>query len=272
MNATTATPTDDATPTPPRTRSSARMWPREHGAWAQLGFPLACGLIVGGVAPPNLLWTLAAILAFLGHEPLLILLGQRGTRARRELGGRARRRLLAFALLALPALAAALILAAPPARFAMAVSLALCAALGRFIWTRQEKTAAGELLAVLAFASAAAPLVLAASTTARALTLTLGWAAIFAIGTLGARGVIHSRKTGRRAMLPALLAVVVVWSATCALLLGGAALSPLTAAALVPTTVLALALAARPPHPRHLRKVGFALLSASIVAAVLLVL
>src|SRR4051812_49522750 len=65
------------------------MLPREHGAYGQLLFPLVTALAVG--RPRVVAWLLAAsaVGAFLAHEPLLVLLGQRGARAARAQRGQA---------------------------------------------------------------------------------------------------------------------------------------------------------------------------------------
>src|SRR5512140_1483244 len=58
--------------------------PREHGAYGQLGFPLLAALGCGRPGVAALCLVLAFVAAFIAHEPVLILLGDRGTRARRE--------------------------------------------------------------------------------------------------------------------------------------------------------------------------------------------
>src|SRR5437762_3573628 len=100
---------------PARPRSLA---PKEHGAYGQLGLPLVTGLAMGrpGVAAAAL--AVAAAAAFVAHEPLLILAGQRGTRARREEGPRAARRLAVLGAAAAISGGAGLALAPSPARLA----------------------------------------------------------------------------------------------------------------------------------------------------------
>ena len=47
------------------------MFPKEHGAYGQLLFPLATSLVVAGVTAPALLTAAsAAYAAFMAHEPL----------------------------------------------------------------------------------------------------------------------------------------------------------------------------------------------------------
>jgi hypothetical protein len=84
------------------------MLPREHGAYGQLLFPLATALAIGRPGWPAVALALAAIAVFLAHEPLLVLVGQRGLRAARERGSEARRWLAAFAGAAVVCGAAAL--------------------------------------------------------------------------------------------------------------------------------------------------------------------
>ncbi|WP_242347070.1 YwiC-like family protein, partial [Anaeromyxobacter terrae] len=90
--------TSTATVQRPPARPAAQprsMLPHEHGAWGQLAMPLLTALAIGrpGLAPSAL--TAAVVLAFVAHEPLLVLLGQRGRRVAEEEGPRARRWLAA---------------------------------------------------------------------------------------------------------------------------------------------------------------------------------
>src|SRR5262245_1035268 len=67
--------------------SRSGMWlPKEHGAYGQVAFPLATAFSIAGPSTAGLLLSVAAIAGFLAHEPAVIALGLRGSRARRELG------------------------------------------------------------------------------------------------------------------------------------------------------------------------------------------
>src|SRR2546427_12895718 len=55
--------------------------------------PLVVALVIGGAAAGALALAAAAAAAFLAHEPLLVLLGQRGGRASRDQNADARRSL-----------------------------------------------------------------------------------------------------------------------------------------------------------------------------------
>ncbi|HET8901656.1 MAG TPA: YwiC-like family protein, partial [Holophagaceae bacterium] len=59
--------------------------PKEHGAWAQLAIASGAVILVARAHPPGFwAWLAALWAAFIAHEPLLLLLGQRGAKARKE--------------------------------------------------------------------------------------------------------------------------------------------------------------------------------------------
>src|SRR5688572_9798586 len=72
------------------------MLPREHGAYGQLLFPLTTALAIGRPGRAAFAWAAASALAFLAHEPLVVLAGLRGSRASRDDRQRARRWLAAY--------------------------------------------------------------------------------------------------------------------------------------------------------------------------------
>src|SRR3990170_3079883 len=77
------------------------LLPREHGAYAGIAFPLITALSLGAPTAVQLLWIAGCVAVFLAHEPLLIILGERGRRSHTALGARARKTaygLAAFAL------------------------------------------------------------------------------------------------------------------------------------------------------------------------------
>src|SRR5262245_5043376 len=84
-----------------RPRRSYSFWPREHGAYVQLLGPLLSALVFGPVTPLALVLAGVACAAFLAHEPLLLLLGQRGPKLYREHACAARWRLALLSALVL---------------------------------------------------------------------------------------------------------------------------------------------------------------------------
>ena len=91
--------------------------PREHGAYAELGFPLLSGLLLGSPGAAAGLFVAAAILLFLANEPLVVLLGVRGKRAQQDHAAAARHGLALLGGLGIAAGIGALWLAPPQARW-----------------------------------------------------------------------------------------------------------------------------------------------------------
>lgn len=255
---------------PPRTPS---LLPREHGAWGQLALPLAAGLALGRPGAAALLLSLAIVLAFLAHEPLLVVAGQRGRRTRDALGARAARRLALLGAGAAAAGGAGLALA-PAARLALAPAALLGAVVLALALARHEKTTAGEILVAGALAACAAPVALAAGAPARwAWSAAFTWAVAFAAATLPVRAILlRARTKGEVDRRPAAAAGV---AALVALAVAGAArgLVPWAAAlATLPVTLAALALTAAPVRPQRLTAVGWSIVAASVAGLLVLVL
>jgi len=81
---------------------------------------------------------------------------------------------------------------------------------------------------------------------------------------------IGARRRGRSSMLIKLLPAAVAAAIAGALL--GAVLAPLDLLALAPLLTSAIWIAARPPDPRHLRRVGWVIVGATLLTAGVLVL
>jgi hypothetical protein len=253
------------------------MWPREHGAYGQLLFPLGTALAISGLTPSALLVTIAAVAAFIAHEPLLVLTGGRGARLQREHHRRATRWLGATTGLAIAAGSAAVASAPAETRLMFLWPLLLATALLVFLVYKREKTAAGETVAALALSSVAIPI--CASSTAAATSgfiVAVLFAGLFMGGTLAVRVVILTVRGGgdppgvRRtrvqlATVVVIMTTAVVWAPTFDLKVATAAF------AVLPGFILAIALAAHPPAATQLRTVGWTLIGTSAWAAAVLV-
>jgi hypothetical protein len=249
-----------------RTRSLA---PKEHGAYGQLGLPLCAALAMGTPRVAALAIAAGAVLAFAAHEPLLVLAGTRGARARREDGARALRRFATLGIAAVTAGGAGIVFAPTAARVAALVPLGLAALLAPFVFAEKEKTLPDEIVAGAALAAASLPVAIASGVSiAAAWSAWIAWAIAFAASTIAVRAVVaHARAHVawfRRAAGPLALAV-----ATFALARGGV-VTPLAAAGAAPMLVAAIALAVAPPPPTALRRVGWALVAASAILCVVL--
>ena len=138
-------------------------FPKEHGAWAQLAIASGAVMLVARAHPPGFwAWLAALWAAFIAHESLLLLLGQRGAKALAEHRVRAWAWLLALAGLALFLGWSGMRGAAPAARWALLVPLGFAGLLLPGTLRDEEKSLAGEALASLALGGAVWPLSLRA--------------------------------------------------------------------------------------------------------------
>ncbi len=214
----------------------------------------------------------AVVLAFLAHEPAVVLLGHRGRRARDEDGLRARRWLLVTGGLASLCGGAGLALAPPLARVALAVPALLGVAIVALVLVRREKTVAGETAVAAALASSGAAVALAAGAEpSRAVAAAAAWTLGFAAATLGVQVILvrvrskGARDPGRRhAALAALLVAAAAG-------LSAAGLPAALAWATLPTAALSIAVCLARFSPRRLRELGWALVGSSTLSLVILV-
>jgi hypothetical protein len=259
----------DAPRRPGASATTRSLAPREHGAYGQLGMPLVAALAMGRPGVGAVALAFAGVAVFLGHEPVLVAIGQRGARARREEGARARRRILALGAAAAVVGCVGVALAPAPARVALLVPVALGGVLAGFIARKAEKTTTGELLAAAALSSAAIPVALSCGVSASAAWgAWAAWCASFGASTFAVRTVIaHARSP---VSPPGRLVAPVAVGATLALavFLGGLPLFAALAAA--PMIAVALGLAAAPPPPRLLKKVGWMLVASSVLLSAVL--
>jgi hypothetical protein len=240
-----------------------------------LAFPILTALGLVGLAPSAVLIAVASTAAFLAHEPLLVLMGRRGPRARREDGLIATRWLVACSGVALLAGLWSILLTPPSAQWAFLVPAVPLAALVWALFAHREKTAMGESSVALTFASLACPMCLSAGApVAIGFAVALAFGGLFLASTLAVRVVILSVRgggdpvavgTARRLCFTAIAAWCVVLVAA-----GGRLLPWATLVAIVPGVVVATVVAAYPPSASHLRKLGWTIVATSATAAAIL--
>jgi len=252
------------------------MLPKEHGAYGQVAFPLITSLIVVGPARAPVLTSIAVVALFLAHEPMLLLLGHRGARARSSDSHRAWWWLTgslivgtACAILAIDATPASLrwTFLVP---FVPALWLAYAAIHGR------EKTSVGETAAALAFAGSALPICAGAGSPAIGAAIALAFSLLFVLATLAVRVIIARVRGGGDPKMVAATRVTAFALAGCGALAALVAASDgmvtwATVLAILPGVLFVSALAAFPPPAVRLKKVGWTLVAVSAVTMVLLI-
>jgi hypothetical protein len=246
--------------------------PREHGAYGQLGVPLVASLALGtpNVAAVGL--AIGAVATFFAHEPLLILLGQRGTKARTQDGPRAAMRLLVLGAIAAVGGGVGLLLAPTIARLAVVPPVLLGCVVVWFVWRKEEKTTLGEVIAAATLSGVGFPVAIALGIDViRAALVWFVWTVAFAVATFCVRGVIARAKNAGR--LPIVSAYVTTLLAIVSSV--GLALThqlPIAVPiALVPFEILGLSVLIAPVHTKHLRRVGWGLVAASLLTGAFVV-
>ena len=256
-----------------------KMVPREHGAYAELLFPIVT-VFLGG-APTTSTWLLAigAIACFLANEPLLVLVGQRGTRIKREESDRAKRALMMFLLVGLGAGIAGLLLATTAVQVAVGVPLILGAGLIMLAIQGLERSMVGEALAASTLSSIAIPLGFSAGL---GFTPTLAVALIWLLTSLLGTAVVRLTVARTKAKTDAELSQVRFkrWLLTLACLtviavgVGapyGARVGLWVLAAAVPVAVVVLVVTILQPTARRLRLMGWSLVAANICSLIAVV-
>ena len=284
------------------------LLPREHGAYAELAFPLVTGLALGGrPSLPALALGGAAVAFFLANEPAAVLLGARGKRLRDQLGDRARSRGIVLFGAGILLGAAGVLGAGASVWPVVLLPLVAGALLVPMVLAGRHKSVPGELLVVTAFTSLLLPLATASGADpGRAIAASGVWWMSFALGTLEVHAIkARNKNSGRndwtRWGSPLASGVAVLLAVALALGLfgppaGGASpasgLSPAmeiagggwswakgaspflaaSAAALLPPALAILTLAVVRVHPKRLKRVGWTLVGANSIALVILLM
>lgn len=243
--------------------STRSLWPREHGAYAQLGFPLATALALGTPTVSSIAIALAACLAFLANEPLLVVLGHRGARMQASHGERARRRLRRLAASAACIGTVGLEIAPFEAAIVAAVVAIPVLALIGLAWKRAMHSLGGEIVAAVALPGAATPVAIAAGADWRlAAMIWTAWSFGYACTVVGVHRVF-ARNRRATSWIDFALAGVLVAATSSFLLLARAHPSVVVA---VPLSVVGVTLVVKPPRAARIRAVGVAIVIASLLS------
>jgi hypothetical protein len=248
------------------------LLPREHGAYGQLLFPLLTALLIGRPAAGAYLLATSAVAAFLAHESLLVVLGQRGSRAAREQGADARRSLGLLGGFCAVTGGVSLVVISHDALIFLILPVAFGALVFAVVFMHLERSTGGEVLVAIALSSMSVPVAVAGEVPrVAAFTVFVVFSAVFVTATVSVRALIGrvAKSGGPPPALAGIFALAVIG------LLGFIAVSgrlaPVAPYAALPVCAVALGLTARPPSPRHLRAIGWTLVGATALTAVMLV-
>lgn len=263
----------------PSPKSHRTLIPREHGAYAELLFPMVSVLLGGAPTAATWLLALAAMTCFLANEPVLVLVGSRGSRVKRENQKRARQALLIRGIIAVTTGALGLWMALASARIAVALPLLLGTGVAWMAIRGRERSRIGETLAAAALASIALPLGLTAGlSAAAAAAVTALWLLIALLATASVQLIVYQTRAkteearGRARLIRALLLAASLG------VLVGAALAPSAmggprwiVASVTPIALLVTILAIVKPTARRLRAVGWAFVAANLFCLIAVV-
>jgi YwiC-like protein len=232
------------------------LWPREHGAYFQLAIPLVAALAARVPVAAAVALATAAWLAFLAHEPLLVVLGHRGARLRMAAGSRARVYVATLGGAAVATGALALALARPAALQVAALALVPAAMVIVLAWRRREHTLIGELIAAVALTEAAAPVAVASGAAPiAAIAAWFGWALGFGTSVIAVHRVMARHKRAATSIDRALAIGLAVVTVMCLALAARSA----TARIAAPLVAISVLLVIAPPSATRLRAVGVAI-------------
>lgn len=262
-------PTTETTGADRKPTGQTRLLPKEHGAYAILGVPLVTALIIAGLTPVTSLLTIATVAVFLAHEPLLILSGGRGVRAR-DAAPHAKRILVARLVIAIICGGLAFWLANPVAQGAMMVCGVFAVAEFAVSSAGHSRTLAAQILALAGLAMPSAVILTAGGIDATSATLfLLIWFAGRIATTVSVRLVIAQHKTSTSWKTLATCDGLLL--AAGGVLVGGIAMGDRQWLASIPLLMTAVALRIRPPHPKYLKQIGWSLLAVNVVSGIAMV-
>ena len=256
-----------------------RMIPREHGAYAELLFPIVTVFLGGSPTMASWLLAVGAIAAFLANEPLLVLVGQRGTRLQRSEGDRAKRALLIFSMFALLAGVSGIVMAPRPAQLAVVLPALLGGTLILLAVQGLERSVFGETLAAAALSATAVPIGLSAGLDLTAsLAIALIWAVTALLGTSVVRLTVSrtKAKTEDEERTVALKRTLLIAACVFVIAVGvvapfGSRLGLWVIAGAVPVALVVMVMAALRPTARRLRLMGWSLVAANLVSLIAVV-
>jgi hypothetical protein len=241
------------------TQSKPVLLPREHGTYGEILFPLTSALVLG--SPGGGAWGLAcvAVTGFLAHEGVLVLTGGRGPRARRAQKHVALQSVAGWGALALiGAVVAAPRLSGDAVEGVVVAAVCSSLAIVNAVVGR-EHSILGEGLAAVALPAWCVPVALAAGLPwPQALAL---WG-VWAFGFVGVTCAVHVilRRSKR-----APVASAVMGAFACA-----AAGPVFWWWAALPLSLTTVVLASIGIPTRHLRRIGWSVIVASVITLLLL--
>ncbi|WP_372894371.1 YwiC-like family protein [Stieleria sp.] len=245
---------------------AAKLKPKEHGAYAILGIPIATSLLIAGLSVPGVCVAIASVTGFLAHEPLLIAWGHRGSRAQRSTPAATRR---LFVLLALTLLGGSLafLTGSTAVRISLLGCLGLATSSFALAVAGNHRSLLNQLWGVVGLSVPCVPILLAGAIPIhQALEIWTTWLIGFAATTMAVRGVIAAQKRTPRTIHWVTISALIL------LMLGlYSSARPLVIVTL-PMLTMSVSLMIWPPPAKHLKRVGWTLVVGTVASAVWMII
>lgn len=242
----------------------SRLCPKEHGAYAILGMPLLTAVVIGGLSVVGALTILASTAGFLANEPLMVVLGRRGQRARAATPA-AWSWLVAWLVLALVSGTAAFFLASDLVRIALATCGVLAGAGFAMSLAGWQRTLTAQLMAVFGLTMPSAVVLLAGGVEWQlSVSLCSAWILGLISTTAAVRGLVARSKTSRTRHVVRLYdGLLLMLTIAC---LVGVAAGVREWITISPLLLAAMAIRAWPPPMQQIRRVGWHLVAVNAVS------
>ncbi len=246
----------------PRNASpTVSLKPKEHGAYAIVMIPILTALVTSDASIVGAAVVVASIAGFCAHEPLLVALGHRGRRVRRD-APVARSRATGLLLLSVLAGTTAMWFGTPGVRISLVGCLLLAIASLTLAVARQHRTLGGQLFGVAGLSVPCVPILIAGGLSVpQTLLVWSVWLLGFVSTTLAVRGVIAAQKRQPRALHWSGLGLTTV--AIAGAVWAGIWL-PLASLPMIAASWL---LMLWPPPAKYLKRVGWTLVVGTITTA-----
>jgi len=246
----------------PHASPAANLKPKEHVAYAILAIPKATSLAITGLTVPGIRIAIAAFAGFFAHEPLLVALGRRGTRAQRSTP-QAKQHL--FILLGLTVACGMIGFAtgSTPVRAGLLVCALLATSSFLLSIAGHHRTLGGQLWGVVGLSVPCVPILLSGDLSlGKTMVIWTAWLIGFTATTVAVRGVIAFQKC-RWIAIPVLTLVALF-----GLVAGLEIRHNFLAITTLPMLVMSGHLLWNPPPAKHLKRVGWPLVTGTIATAV----
>lgn len=246
----------------PRTATpTVSLKPKEHGAYAIVTIPMLTALVTSGASIVSVAVVVASLSGFFAHEPLLVALGHRGRRVRRD-APVARSRATGLLLLSVLAGTTAMWFGTPGVRITLVGCLLLAIASLTLAVARQHRTLGGQLFGVAGLSVPCVPILMTGGLSWQQTLLVWSvWLLGFVSTTLAVRGVIAAQKRQPRTLHWSGLGFATVAIA------GSASAGIWLPLATLPMIAASWFLMVWPPPAKYLKRVGWTLVVGTIATA-----